>query len=259
MHALLLFVPWLVRAALADEAVPPRSEQKLVYDLLVDGKTVGHRDVTVRYLPPDDLVPAETRIIESLQELETTIKGLPVKMRTRSSARSSDSSSSFVSSHELNGKVSEVQGHRDNDGRWLVTILAGGKVSTWEYRRSEVDLTTMDLVDPAQPPPLNDNASAKVLVAEAGVIMTGVVRDLDESKVKVGGRQVPVHRWDWTPPDGKVELSWSLDGVLVDYEAAFMGTTLDARLRQLPEPRTFGTIDMEPLKSGDTKVIEEDL
>lgn len=259
MHALLLFVLLLARGALAGELLPPTSEQKLVYDLTIDDKAVGRRVVTVRYVPPDDVLPEETRIIESWEEVDARVKGVDVKMRTRITARSSESASSYVASQDLNGKVQEVQGRRGTDGKWTVTILGDGKVSTWEYRRSEVDLTTMDLLDPERPAALHDNATARVLVAEAGIIMDGLVRDLDEAKLKVAGQQVPVHRWDWAPSAGRVELSWSLDGLLVGYEAAFMGATLRARVQKVPEPRTFGEIELSPTTSAGTKVFEEDL
>lgn len=255
-----LFLVPILPAAAADAPEAQVWSQAITYDLTIGGQRVGQRDVTIRHIPPDDIVPYESRIIESYQQVQAQVAGRRIEHTSRITARASEDSSNFVASIDENGTVREVQGRQLSDGRWTVVEVSRGSQKTWDYRRTEVNLSTMDFLDPERHRLLSDDATAGVLVAESGQVLTGSVTDLGEDALTIAGTTVPVQRLAWTPEAGKVELSWTLDGWLVAYEIGFMGQALHAQARQAPEPRTFGEIEITTTITGAASpVYEEEL
>ena len=235
---------WALAATTAAQAADS-TEQSLVFDLLMDGAVVGHREITVKYIPPATPAGQESRVIETWTELNAQLGAWGFVLENRSTGFGSDGRSTFTSSMSVNGKVSEIQGQRHPDGRWQINAHYPDGIQRFELRRTEVDLSTLDLLDPGRALIFRDGARARVLSAEPGRVMTGELTDLGESTLTVGDREVVVHRWAWTPPEARFELAWSEDGLLVDWSATFKGKRLDADIRELPTPRVYGEVQTE--------------
>lgn len=231
---------WLMSAAAL------ASSQSLTYTLSIDGAPVGERTVTIRTQAPDPEfgLHSESRIIESWTELTVPIGGRSVHYQSRASSRNTSGRTSFSASTALNGDVQEVQARMLEDGAWQITRVRPGELDTTTLRRTQVTLSSPDLVDPEAHSRLYDGASAMVLLAETGTVSAGAVDDLGLATLSVGGQQIEAHRYAWTPPEGRVLLAWSQDGLLLDYEVSFMGKRLRAALKQLPPPPSFGEFEV---------------
>ncbi len=228
--------------------------QALVYDLSVGGRAVGSREVTINYLDVDG---AAVRVIESYTAFDVQVAGVPFSYVNRASVRVDARGAAFTSSVSENGELREVQARSRRDGSWTVTVLEDGTRAATRLSPGDVDLCSLELLDPIRHEELTARPRAELLAAETGTLLAGQVEDLGESSLDIGGSAVPVHRWAWTPPTGRVELAWSLDGLLVSYETAWMGKKLGARLRALPSPRSFGEIG--PIGGVVEGVAEEEL
>ena len=240
------------QAPAAPQAAVPAAKvatQSLAYTLRIGDKVVGKREVNVRHVPGPMVESEETRIIESWIEVEAEIAGQQVKVRQRATARASGGRLSFTSVNDENGRVSEVQGKRLGDGRWLINIVdrTGGR--SFEYRKSQVDLCTLDLLDPELHRRLTDKSTARVLLVETGDVLEGPAKDLGEATLKVGEVELPVTRATFTPPQGRLTMLWNLEGLLVSYEIGFMGQRMTATVNEPPDARVWGEVSV-PLRFG---------
>ena len=118
-------------------------------------------------------------------------------------------------------------------------------------------MSSLDLLDPVRSQHLTTLTEAQILSAETGMIMTGPVSDLGERTLVINGQEVAVHAWSWTPAEGRFELAWSSDGLLLDWKAEFKGQTVHGRLRSLPLPRSFGVTT--PVENDMPEIVEEEL
>ena len=91
-------------------------EQRLTYDLSLDGSRVGTRELTVRYLQTGN---GEIRILESYTDLHVNIAGTAHTFKSRSTAKAGGTPS-FSSSIEQDGHLAEIQGRQLSDRRWTV-------------------------------------------------------------------------------------------------------------------------------------------
>ena len=230
------------------------AEQTLSYDLEIDGKPAGKRDVTLNFIQEDG---DEVRIVQSYTELKVTLPGALYVYRNRASGRAGTGSPGFTSSVDEDGTIREVQGRRTSDRSWRVTLVEGGETQAWKLRPSQVTLTSLDLLDPERHELLTMTADAAVLVVETGAISSGPVTDLGVARVRVGGDEVEGHRWGLDTEDGRWVMAWSSEGVLLGYETRWMGKTLTARLRALPPPASFGDVEVAPVLG--TGLSEESL
>jgi hypothetical protein len=230
------------------------TDQNLRYELLLDGESVGHREVQIRYLPPAAGEIDEARMIRSTLDLSVLMGRNSYTLVSRVSALHGPGGASFVASVEENGQGREIQARADRDGSWSVTALEAGVRSTWSFRRTEVGLTTMDMFDPERYRRLLDHASNPVLVTETGQVLPGQVAELGEARIEVAGQMLNVDKISWTPEAGQMILHYSDEGLLVDYRLDFMGMRLHARLQELPGERSWG--GFEPVLG---EVSEEEL
>lgn len=236
----------LLMSLLACCALAFGGSQKLTYDLTVDGKHVGQRELTVRTIPSSS---GEVRILESFTELTVSVAGQSYQLKNRATLKAGGTPG-FTSNIEENGKLREVQGRMLPDRRWLVTVTEAGQVKTWTLRASEITLSSLDLLDPVRHALLLNGASANLLVAETGGISAGAVEDLGEGALTVGGVEVMVRRAAFTPDTGRMELSWSSDGLLLAYETRVLGKAVKAVVTEVPAPLTFGTVETDALQVG---------
>ena len=244
--------------ALPDMTVPAAkvSSQRIVYDLRLGEKVVGKREVTVRHVPGPTRDAPETRILESWTDVQTEIAGRSVHVRQRATARANGTRLQFTAVNDENGRKTEVQGRRLSDGRWLITVIDSSGSRSFEYRKSQVDLCTLDLLDPELHRRLTDRPTARVLLVETGDVIEGPAKQLGEATVSVGGVELPVTRATFTPAEGRLTMDWNLEGLLVAYEIGFLGQRLQAKVKNPPAPRVWGEVAV-PLRFGGGRDVGE--
>jgi hypothetical protein len=230
-------------------------DQVLHYDLVLDGVSVGQRQVEVRYLPPPAGEMDQARMIRSTMDIEVSMGRKAYTLESRVSAFHGPSGANFSSSVLESGVAREVQGRSERDGSWSVVSLENGLRSAWSFNRKEVGLTTMDLHDPERYERMLDHASNPMLITENGQVSLGQVREHGEVRIEVAGKMITVQRVSWTSDAGELLLHFSEDGLLVDYSLDFLGKRLHAALRELPGERSWGGFD--PTVAGE--VSEEEL
>ena len=248
----------LTTAALAVLTASPALAEDpriMAFDLMMNGEVVGSREVSLRYLPREEgLREHEVRITQTWTEINATVAGWDLSIRNRATAHASDQRSSFTSSLSVNGELSEIQGRSIEDDRWSVSEVRSGKLFTRELRRTEVDLSTMDLLDPVRSQLIADRSEVKLLSAETGTVLTGILEDLGEDELTLGERTVAIHRWGLDTNEGRMELAWDTEGLLVESSMVIRGQVVQARLRALPPPREYGAFEV----SMETPSIDEE-
>ena len=237
--ALTLLAALTAAPAMAEE---PRT---VAFDLLMNGEVVGSREVSLRYLPAEEGVSDhEVRITQTWTQIDADIAGWTFAVRNRTTSHATDLRSSFTSSVSVNGDLSEIQGRTIDDGRWQVSEIRSGKHNTRELRRTEIDLSTMDLLDPVRSQVITDLTRVQLLSAETGDVMVGVLEDLGEGDLTVGGRTVAVHRWGVDTSEGRLQLGWSAEGLLLESSMVIRGQVIETRLKEVPPPREYGAFEM---------------
>mgnify|MGYP001808283695 CR=1 FL=1 len=239
----------LIFAAYADDT------QSITYDLVMSGSVVGHRELSIRYLDPHEDQEGEVRILESWTEIDARIRGLPVQIRNRATARATDSRGSFSSSMSINGSIEEIQGRQLPDGQWQLTRVRENQIAEQLIRRTEVDLSSLDLFDPVRGNLFVAPGPVGVVSVETGLLLRGPVEDLGEEELTIDGQTVLVNRWGFDSDEGRVELSRSIEGLILGWTMNIEGEELRATARSVPPERSFDTI--APLFGE--QVLEEEL
>lgn len=232
----MMFWPLLLSAALADD-------QKLVYDLSLNGQKVGLRTVTVRYVPRED---GERRVIEVYSEL--TVAGRVIK--ARSAATSSARSASFTTTVDDGGAASQVQGTALPTGGWRVTYADDKGVRDYTLSASEARLSSLDLLDPGRVAVLATPGAAGLLLAETGTTVAGTVEAGLPVTVRVGTQELAATRYLLRTSAGVARVELDPSGVLLHSEIAWLGGMVVAHLREPPAARDYGTIEAIPIGTG---------
>ena len=118
---------WLFGVSLASAV-----EQSLVYDLTLSGEPVGHRTVTISYIPPSG-PDSGSRDIESLTEIDMTIAGKNISYQQHATAQFSDTKTRFVSIVSINDKRFELQGKNRSNQSWVIHEILPSGVLKKEY------------------------------------------------------------------------------------------------------------------------------
>lgn len=206
-------------------------QQDLTWNMTVDGKPVGQRTLTIKFETAQD--GTKFRMLESWTEVDGSAIGLPYKFRERVSARADREPAAFGAVTEAAGQRGHVQARRGASS-WTITTAGGGREYTRDVPAGNIDLSTVDFLDPRSKVPLSRFDHVRILSAETGDIWEGDVVRLGPSTVTVAGESIPVDGLQFTTSDGKGALYYSSDGYLVRYDMTVMGKTLVGTLTAPP-------------------------
>ncbi|MDP2314999.1 MAG: hypothetical protein Q8P41_19015 [Pseudomonadota bacterium] len=222
-----------VPTARAGEPLPPH---KITYDLSLDGKPIGTRELTIRYLPRGD---GERRIIESYTD--ATVLGQPLVCR--SSGQSSTRGATFTTSVDQGGAVSQVQGIELPGGGWRVTVADAAGVKETTLTKEQARLTSLDLLDPGRTVLLTGGGELTLVLVETGTVLTGTLDAGTVGTTKVAGQKVEVTRYTATGVGGTARFDVDASGLLVKSELSWLGGTVTAVAREVPPPRSYGVVE----------------
>lgn len=222
----------LAAPALAAPAAP--EPQRVVYDLTVDGAPVGTREVVLTYLPR---AAGERHVLDA----HTVLDVAGVHLESRVSGLSTPSGAQFSATTERGGVRAAVSGQELATGGWRVTQASGGKEA--EHAEAAVRISTLDLMDPGRVGALDAPGAFGVVIAETGDVLTGTLGAGEAGTVTVHGRKVLVTRYALTGDHGSARFFVTDDGVLVRSELTWLGSTVQAALRDLPAARDFGPVE----------------
>lgn len=208
----------------------------LRYLLAVDGQVVGHRDLTLRYLPTAD---GEIRLVQSWTELTMVIAGQSFSYRQRMSGQGN--TGGFTSVIREGNEGREVQAVRGPEG-WNVSVADGGQARLWELGWDGFDMTSLSLVDPESSRRLEGRTHLRVLVAETGSVVDGPLRPAGAVQVAVGGVNLPATGYIWSLPEGEVRLEYGAEGHLLRYTMRVAGKVVTATLDRPPPARDYGAV-----------------
>jgi len=247
----------------AAQTRPAPVAQEVVFDLVAGGVPAGSHTLTVRHIRPREGAFDETRILESYEVVGGERVAEPLQRRTRSTARADGSTLSFTSITETgpqgSGRVTEVNARRMSDGSWFVNVTRGGATETKELRRSQVDLSTLDLLDPKLHTRLVGRSHVRVLDHITGAVLEGDAEDLGEVTIQVGADTLPVRRY-LLKIDGQTwQWDWNLEGMLVRYDARVGALPLTARAKQIPAARKWGAVDASTRFDNGNTVNQDEL
>jgi len=215
-------------SAHAESTPAPRPAASLSWSLSVDGSHVGYREVTVHW---DD---ADTRVFEAWTTLSgRRLKGADRRLRyaQRVTANSHEGRpASFHSTWERREGTHDIQARRTGT-TWKVTVAEGDDARTHTLPHTRVDLSSIDLLDPASERTLLGRTHARVLLAESGKIEEGPVRSLGRQELEVGGEILQVDAVEWATSQGVYRFWYATNGWLVRWEAPLFGLPVTAELR----------------------------
>lgn len=235
--------------ALAGIAQAADQTHTMSWMLSVEGKQVGTRELTVRYLEGD---AGTNRILESYTDINGALGPVQVRYRQRLTAHiDAREPAAFHSVVDDNGTMLEVQG-RWTPSNWVVTTTTAGRSRTTDMPLPRIDLSTADLMDPYTRVPLSHLEQARILSAETGEVLVGPVENLGVSQLTFGGTVVQVSGYAWTSPQGRSEFYYSPDGFLVKYRTQLLGSQIEASLTEAPP----GGVDDFPVGSKGPSVEE---
>jgi len=191
---------------------------------------------------------ASSRLIKSFERVDVTLAGVSYSLRSRISGRNTDGSGRVTVNLSENGDKRQMAVHRDFSGFWHVDRKGGGGDSLITYRRNQVTVSSLDLLDPEMYRLFAREGRATVLDLNSGELVSGVVAALGESEMVIGGESVIVRNFELRSDTGLASFSWSSDGLLLAYAIDLLGTVFEARVRTVPTTRSWG--DVSPVTGG---------
>lgn len=127
------------------------SSSELIYDISLNNKKIGHRNVKVEFLPLSAEHPRGGRKISVWTEVSTQFSGKSIEYKQRASSLiRPQKPKKFISSSSLNGDLLEIQGRQKKDGKWLITYIKPSNITSKIYNSHELHAPSLDLFDPGQ-------------------------------------------------------------------------------------------------------------
>ncbi len=238
---------FLLLAALshAADALPDRLN--LRYDLSVAGKTVGWREVDLRFLPH----PAgERRIIQIYTELSVG----PDAWKIRASGVSTPSSASFTCTVDHNGDLEQIQGVLQPGGAWQVSRTDGRDLEQKTIPRADARLSSLDLHDPGRSWRLDGAGPVGLLLVETGQILSGTLSEPSDATITLGDVLIPTRHYTASDATGTASFDLDVNNILVRSEISWIGIKLVSTLQDPPQLRVIQEMErMEivPIKVQD--------
>lgn len=226
-------------------------EQELVWGVTVGGQPAGEHTLKIKYIPSAD--GSVKRILESYAEY-VGVTAPPVAMKRRVTGHAGLGPAILHSVLNDNGEAREIQAALD-EGSWRITLTEEGKSMEYELASSRVDMSDLDLFDPASGVPIGRYHLAKILSVETGDVMEGEVVRMGNSELEIEGTKVLVDEYIWSAPSLKWSLFYTPDGFLVRYERSKQGVDIVGQLRE-PPPKG---LDEAPVSRAGEVIEEIDL
>lgn len=242
----MFFVFVILFSLLEGVSLASDGSQSFSYDLIANGKTIGKREITVRYMPASEFYPDGSRVIESWTEIDVSVAGLKQSYRNRATTHISKSKSNFISSISLNDDLLEIQGRQLSSGRWIVhEITKDGKRST-EYRFSEFQNYSLSLFDAEQIRNWPTVSGFNMLMIESGDLWLGNWSEGQEKEITVENNLIIGNELIYQSDKGTMTTVFSSDGVLLQWSTVILGINVEGKITHEPEAPDFGAIDGLP-------------
>ncbi len=209
--------------------------QELRYTLSANGKAVGHRDLTIRFIQGEH---GEKRFIESWTEFQLPVARRNFHYKQRLSGLAKSQPMGFSASMSEDGHLREVQVVHQPE-RWLVTHAEFGRSWILPVDSENFDATSLTLVDPGSQGFLEDRLRLRVLSAETGQVVEGQIIDQGTRSLEISGTQIEAQQYQWALEGGTVDLAYDKAGYLLSYTLEIAGQQLTATLDSLPEERSY--------------------
>lgn len=203
--------------------------QSIRYDVLWNGEIVGHRDLTITYVPE---AVGEVRMLES--RTSVTIGGIAFEQHC--SGIGSRRVEGFASTMQDQDGVWEVQAVRSPTGLDVQTRSAAG---VREESLASVEHTTLSLMDPGV---RLGPGHTRILSAETGDAIVGTLEQAQDGT------------WTLSTEGGTHQLRYGPEGHLLEWNTRLFGHEVVLR-GEAPPARTWGGLGELP----DQAVGEESL
>lgn len=205
-------------------------EKTLTWNISVEGQLLGTRTLTIRYPSGTE---GQRRVLESWTELDGRVGPLPLRYRERLTANIEYDPASFLSVQETNRATREVSARRVPSG-WMVSLTEDGRYRSFDIPAGDVNLSTVDLLDPESAVPLSRFSHANVLSAETGTLFEGDVLPLDPVTLKIGEQALWAQPYRFTHQEGTGTFFYTAEGFLLRYEMRVLGYDMVAVLAAPP-------------------------
>lgn len=239
------------------------AEQSVAYRLRYEGRPAGTHSLTVRHFAPKREGGDETRILESYEDIRGPSVPEALWRRTRATARASGDTLSFTAVTETgpegSGRITEVNGRRDTDGTWSLTVTRGADSQTQELRRSQADLCTLDLFDPLLHTRLLDRGVVRLLDVTTGTVRDGTAADGGELTLDLPAGSTPVRRSVMESDGSTWQWDRNLEGLVVRYDSRLGDSPLTAQAESLPPPRSWGAVEASTRFDNGIPIVQDDL
>jgi hypothetical protein len=207
-------------------AAEPEEPARLTWSLSVAGRPVGTRTLSVT--PTAD----GRRRLELITDVNGSVGGVPLSWRQEVTGFAERNPASFHAVTEEDGRPRELQ-VTWTPGAWTLTTV-DRDVRTRDVAPRDLDLSTLDLVDPGSRWRLARYATASVLSVETGDVWRGAVTPLPATTRRVGARDIAVQGVSWKGPDGPLVAWYDGEGTLVAFELRLAGVPLTGVLTAPP-------------------------
>jgi hypothetical protein len=172
-------------------------------------------------------------MLESFTDIDAQVGPVHVVYKQRLTGFAATGPASFHSVIQENGEALEVQARWGHDA-WTVTVVDRRASRTTDYPTAQLDLSTVDLIDPGSRYSISRMTSARVLSAETGDIWEGDVSPMGTKEMALAGRHVTVDGFVWMSPEGRSEFWYSGEGYLVQYNMRLLGFRVEGTLIAAP-------------------------
>ena len=223
-------------------------KQFLVYDLTLAGEPVGQRTMTISYTAPQGNIVG-SRQIESMTEIEMVVAGKKISYQQHATATFTDSKTRFVSIVSVNDKRFELQGKNLSNQSWVIHEIMPSGVLKKELGADEVQAISLALFDPGQAHRWKEGRQSFYHL-EMGDVWSGEWHSSNETSISNNGQSIFGREIRYHANEGDLEMAWSTEGILIDWQVQVMGLTLDANLRNIPAMPDFGEINLQQSFSG---------